>query len=211
MSPHPLADAAVPTHRLEALSDGVYAIALTLLVLDLRVPAMAAGAADRELWIALLALLPRAGICLLTFFLIALFWRGQQRVLRHCAHPDGALVRLELAQLALVSLLPFSNSLMAEHGGRVPAAATYAGHLLALALISWLRVRHVTGHPALLSAPLDESTTRRWRLRARLLVACAAAATGLAFAWPAYNMLAMLPALFVPALAARAPRRAPSA
>ena len=45
MSPRHPTDAAVPTHRLEALSDGVYAIALTLLVLDLRVPAVAAGAA----------------------------------------------------------------------------------------------------------------------------------------------------------------------
>src|SRR6185436_2891881 len=129
----------IPKHRLEALSDGIYAIALTLLVLELRLPADLHSGGEADLGKALLHLLPKLFAWVLSFWVIALFWLAQQRLFRLCSHVDGKLVAGELVQLALISLFPFSNALLGEHGGRVLTSAVYAAHLLGLALVSWCR------------------------------------------------------------------------
>ena len=64
--------------RLAALSDGVFAVAMTLLVLDLRVPAMEAMHSERELWRAPVALSPRLVMYMMSFMTLGIFWIGQQ-------------------------------------------------------------------------------------------------------------------------------------
>jgi len=183
----------IPKHRLEALSDGIYAIALTLLVLELRLPAELPSEGDAELGNALLHLLPKLFAWVLSFWVIALFWLAQQRLYRLCAHLDGALVGLELSQLALISLFPFSNALLGEHGGRVLTSGIYAAHLLALALLSWRRTSHFLRHPELQAAEMTPALVRTLRVRSRLLAACTFATFALAFVVPGWNTLAMVP------------------
>jgi uncharacterized membrane protein len=64
--------------RLAALSDGVFAVAMTLLVLDLRAPAAEAVHSERDLWLALGGLAPRFVMCAMTFITLGIFWVGQQ-------------------------------------------------------------------------------------------------------------------------------------
>ena len=59
--------------RLAALSDGVFAVAMTLLVLDLRAPVAQAIRSERDLWLALGALAPRLGMCAMTFMTLGIF------------------------------------------------------------------------------------------------------------------------------------------
>lgn len=187
----------IAKHRLEALSDGVYAIALTLLVLELKLPELPHGATDAAVRTGLLQLLPKGLAWLLSFWVIALFWLAQQRLLRVCQHLDGSMVRLELLQLCLISLFPFSNALMGEFGGRVTPAAIYAGHLLAIALVSWLRTLYFARHPDLHTAEIPPDLPRVLLRRGALVVACALGALLLAPVAPSLNMLAMLPTLFL--------------
>ncbi|HEY5347238.1 MAG TPA: TMEM175 family protein [Rhizomicrobium sp.] len=63
-------------NRLEALSDGVFAVAMTLLVLDLRAPAIAAIHSEADLWAALVVLSPRLLTYLMSFMTLGIFWLG---------------------------------------------------------------------------------------------------------------------------------------
>ena len=110
---------------------------------------------------------------------------------------DGTMVRLELLQLCLISLFPFSNALMGEFGGRVMPAAIYAAHLLALALVSWGRTVHFVRHPELHLPEMSAALAKVLRHRGVLVAACAFAALLLAFVVPALNMLAMLPTVLL--------------
>ena len=69
--------------RLAALSDGIFAVSMTLLVLDLRVPAAEAIHSERDLWHALAVLAPRLVIFLMSVMTNGIFWVGQQTQLNH--------------------------------------------------------------------------------------------------------------------------------
>src|ERR1700752_4215325 len=100
--------------RLAALSDGIFAVAMTLLVLDLRVPAVEAVHSERDLWHALLVLSPRLLIFLMSMMTLGIFWVGQQTQLNHFARADRNLAWIHIAFLCCVSLTPFSTSLLAQ-------------------------------------------------------------------------------------------------
>jgi len=101
--------------RLAALSDGVFAVSMTLLVLDLRVPAAEAVHSEHDLWRALVALLPRIVIFLMSMMTNGIFWVGQQTQLNQFARSDRNLAWIHIAFLCAVCLTPFSTSLLAEY------------------------------------------------------------------------------------------------
>jgi uncharacterized membrane protein len=180
--------------RLEALSDGVYAIILTLLVLELKLPALPEHASDADIRLALIGLLPKALAWLLSFSLLALFWSTQQGLYARVAAVDAGLMRLELVLLALVSGLPFSTAVVGEYGDRPTPAALYGAHLCAIALASWARAGYVARRPAMHAAGLSPDVLRAIALRNRLFAACAVATLAGAFVLPGWNLLLMCPA-----------------
>ena len=100
--------------RLAALSDGIFAVAMTLLVLDLRVPASDAVHSERDLGHILLGIAPRLLIFLMSMMTLGIFWVGQQTQLNHFARSDRNLAWIHIAFLCAVCLVPFSTSLLAE-------------------------------------------------------------------------------------------------
>jgi uncharacterized membrane protein len=100
--------------RLAALSDGIFAVSMTLLVLDLRVPAAEAIHSERDLWHALAVLSPRILIFLMSVMTNGIFWVGQQTQLNQFARADRNLAWIHIAFLCAVSLTPFTTSLLAE-------------------------------------------------------------------------------------------------
>ena len=101
--------------RLAALSDGVFSITMTLLVLDLRAPAGEAIHSEHDLWRALLTLSPRLLMYMMTFMTLGIFWVGQQTQLNHLQRSDRSLTWIHLAFLFVVTVTPFSTALLAEH------------------------------------------------------------------------------------------------
>ena len=99
--------------RLAALSDGVFAVAMTLLVLDVRAPGVEAIHDERGLWAALGALGPRLTMCAMTFMTLGIFWVGQQTQLNHLKRSDRSLSWMHIVFLFAVSMTPFSTSLLA--------------------------------------------------------------------------------------------------
>jgi len=126
--------------RLAALSDGIFAVAMTLMVLDLRLPAAAAIHGEHDLWRALLALLPRLLTYLMSFLTLGIFWVGQQTQLNHLARSDRHLSWIHLSFLFAVTVTPFSTMLLAEFMTYRTALLVYWCNLLLLGAIlygSW--------------------------------------------------------------------------
>src|ERR1017187_3905318 len=99
--------------RSAALSDGVFAVAMTLLVLDLRAPAVEAVHNEQDLWLALGALAPRLVMCAMTFMTLGIFWVGQQTQLNHLSRSDRSLSWMHVLFVFAVSMTPFSTMLLA--------------------------------------------------------------------------------------------------
>src|ERR1700730_14877854 len=98
--------------RLAALSDGLFAIAMTLLIIDLHAPVAQAIHSEAELWQALARLAPQLLMYLTGFLTLGIFWVGQQTQLNHFARADRDLTWIHIGFLAAVSLMPFSTALL---------------------------------------------------------------------------------------------------
>jgi uncharacterized membrane protein len=120
--------------RLAALSDGIFAVAMTLLVLDLRVPANVAVHTERDLWHILVALSPRLLIFLMSVMTLGIFWIGQQTQLNQFARADRNVAWIHIAFLCAVSLTPFSTALLAEYIHYRTALLVYWFNILLLGL-----------------------------------------------------------------------------
>jgi uncharacterized membrane protein len=187
--------------RVEALSDGLYAIALTLLVLELKLPPLGEAATNADLLHALRDLLPKVLTWFLSFWVMSVLWLSQVRVYHLVRALSPAMLQLELIQLACVSLMPFSTAVIGEYGNLPGAAVVYAGNMLAVTLTGALRTHELLHQPRVHVGAIDPSVVRTLKLRAYALPACAAAALALGFFFPGWNMLAMLPMLLVPTIA----------
>ncbi len=126
--------------RLAALSDGVFAVAMTLLVLDLRLPALEAIHSEHELWYGLFRLGPKLLMYFMSFLTLGIFWNGQQTQLNHFERVDRDLSWIHLAFLATITLMPFSTQLLAEFIAYRTALFAYWLNIFlpgALLYISW--------------------------------------------------------------------------
>jgi uncharacterized membrane protein len=161
----------VSTRRLEAFSDGVFAIAITLLVLELRVPADAGERLAHELaqqWPSYLAYV-------VSFLVIGIIWINHHAVVDHLRKADRMLMALNLFLLLWVSLIPWPTRLVAEYmreGGspeRV-AALVYAGTMTMMGLAAGMLWSYASRGGRLLRDGLTEaeiaSRTRRFTVGA---------------------------------------------
>jgi TMEM175 potassium channel family protein len=112
--------------RLLALSDGVFAIAMTLLVLDLRLPDLGAHASDGQLRHALAEDWHSYLAFLISFYVVANYWGVHRRTMRAVTKVDARLISHTLPLLLLVAALPFPASVLASYGDLPTALAFYS-------------------------------------------------------------------------------------
>ncbi len=105
----------LPLARVEALSDGVFAVALTLLVLDLNVPQLAHASSAAELWERLREQLPRFLSWLISFVIVSKFWLNHHYIFSRAKYANYALVWLNSIFLMFQSLVPFPTAMMGEY------------------------------------------------------------------------------------------------
>lgn len=180
----------VPKGRLEAFSDGVFAIAVTLLVLELKVPE--AGA---DLWAELLREWPAFLGYVVSFAFIGGCWIAHSTLTRFISQADGVLLGLNLVLLLAVSLLPFSTSLMATHlddpGERV-AVVLFGLDLLVAAVLVNAVLAYAAGTPGIPADDVAEDELRAFGRERRVAIAVQAAATVLAVFLPVVAVLVYL-------------------
>ena len=111
--------------RLAALSDGIFAVAMTLLVLDIHAPEKQSIHSDYDLWLALGSLTPRFLVYLMSLMTLGIFWTGQQTQFNYLSQSDRHLSWIHIAFLGFVSVMPFSTSLLAGFIGFRVALLVY--------------------------------------------------------------------------------------
>jgi uncharacterized membrane protein len=196
--------------RIAALTDGIYSVAMTLLVIDLKLPDGIELRDSRELAHALIALEPKLTTWANSFFVLVLFYMANLRSMRSLRALDGPLAVLYMVQLALVSLMPFSTALIGEYRPVLLSQVVYSLNMGALAVISLMVSLHITRHPSLVRAPLSPGATRAGQLRAISVLAISAAAVPIAMIWSRGGQTAFLLMLLVIPLTKRLEKDRPS-
>jgi uncharacterized membrane protein len=163
--------------RLAALSDGIFAVAMTLLVLDLHIPAAAQVHSERELLFALVPLGPQWIAYGMSFLTLGIFWAGQQTQLNHIREGSRDLTWIHLGFLFAISLLPFSTRLLAEFITYRAALGIYWLNILAPGAMLYWSWTHAT-HADLIKA--DTPAEVRGSICRRVLIAQALYAAGAA-------------------------------
>ncbi|MEA2309237.1 MAG: potassium channel family protein [Thermoleophilaceae bacterium] len=171
------------TGRLETFSDGVFAVAITLLVLDIRPPSDADTSSG--LWRSLGDLWPHYTAYAVSFLVIGIVWSNHHAVMDVIGRVDRQLVFLNLLLLMAVALIPFGTALLAEYLTRVDAAhAAAAAYSVVIALMGaafgglWIYVSR-DGRLLVDDFPRDElpEITRRFVIGTPIYIA----AIGIAF------------------------------
>jgi uncharacterized membrane protein len=134
--------------RIEAFSDGVFAIIITLLVLELKVPAVDGEHHTAELAAALIELLPKFMSWVMSFAIVSIFWVNHHRFFNLLAHTDNGLLWLNCLFLMLLSFIPFPTALLGEYY-REPLAVMFFGIVmtsasLVFALMRWYALKNAT-------------------------------------------------------------------
>ena len=104
------------TSRMETLVDGIFAIAMTLLVLNLSIPQLTHSISNITIENQLISLIPKFFTYALSFILLAVFWRMNHQQFYRIKRIDNTLVWITVIWLLFVALVPFSTSLVGEYG-----------------------------------------------------------------------------------------------
>jgi len=174
--------------RVEAFSDGVIAIIVTIMVLELKAPENARLASLLAIWPTMLAYA-------LSFFVVAIMWVNHHHVLRTAKRPDAALLWANNLLLFWMSLIPFVTRYLGDNHGSPLPVAIYAGELaVTCATFNWLQrvlAKHNHGNEVL------ERQFQRMQTKGIFTVAAYGLAAPLAF-WSA--RVALLVLILIPIL-----------
>ncbi len=151
--------------RLIAFSDGVFAIAMTLLVLSLTVPTLTGSTdeVDDALWAALKEQWPELLSYAISFAVIGRYWLIHHRLFRMVRRADSPLLVWNLALLGVIALVPFPTELLGRYGDTTTAVVAYSATMVLLGLCNYGLTRHV--YEADL---LDEKVTPEYRTHSRM-------------------------------------------
>ena len=171
--------------RLKSLSDSVVAFALTLLVLDIRVPP---DVLNDGLPAAIAQLGPEFAVYLLSFVLIGGAWGSHQRMLGQIERGDGLMVWWTLLSLLPITLVPACAALLGDHPTAPIALTVFALDVIAIQLTSTLLWRHAN-RQGLIDPDLDQRVVRSIGRRLWVVAFCFAVSIPLAFLWPPLTYL----------------------
>ncbi len=159
-SPHSGSELLEPG-RLAALIDGVFAISLTLLILDLKLPSESGDLAR-----ALTEMVPRFLIYLFSFITIANQWMFHHRLFRFVRRVDSRLILLSFAYLLFITLVPVSAAIVGGRATDPLAAACFSVNLLLLCIAAWAGWSYIGTSRGLLAEEADpvafRKTARVW-------------------------------------------------
>jgi TMEM175 potassium channel family protein len=197
--------------RLLALTDGVVAIALTLLVLQLQVPVTDALKNDPnsawKLWDALDVDGSELTSYLVSFVVIAQFWIVHHRILRSMRGHSEGLAWRNFGFLLTLTLMPFTSDLIGRYGSNPVAITLFAVNLVAISLSTQWIFLYAAGHNLQIAGARSEHEERAARVRVFLVVCIVALSVALAWTDPQLAKFVWLLFLVSPAASERIARR----
>ena len=182
------------TDRLKALTDGVIAIVITLLVLELSIPVVKELPNSEGLWPEVRHLWREYLAYVVSFFIVGLLWLYHHNVFRHIRAADGRLLLLNMLYLLAVSIMPFSSALVARNSDERLAAIIYGGALFLAAAAMAAIFAYASHRRRLVAEDMSDAFIRRENITAVLvtLVLAGAALLGIVAAWITYVILGLV-------------------
>jgi uncharacterized membrane protein len=173
-------------NRIEALTDGIFAITMTILVLDISVPQLSSHSADDalvgdELLTRLFDLWPKIFSYGISFVILAIYWRAHHRQFHYIKHADGILIWTNIMFLMAVSFLPFSTSLLGEYIDQQISVFIYGGNSIIIAFFLYIQWRYATNHHRLADKNLDPNIIRGLPIRVLIGIIIYLIAMGVSF------------------------------
>jgi TMEM175 potassium channel family protein len=156
--------------RIEALCDGVFAIAMTLMVFNLKVPAVAIAAGSTDLADALFALWPQFLSYAISFVMLGVFWIGHHNQFHYIRRTDRVLLWINIAFLMFVTAIPFSTQVLGQYRSQPAAVVFYAVNLVLVGFLLYGQWWYATVNRHLVDADLDPTFTKL--VGNRILLGC---------------------------------------
>lgn len=159
------AEAGRELDRVVFFSDAVFAIAITILVLDIQVPDIPPALVPRQLPGRILDLGPKFLSYVISFLVLAVYWQAHHRVFRPIRRYDKTLLWLNFLFLMTVAFLPFPTSLLGEYGEEQISVVIYAANAAAASLLLASISLYATADRRLVDPNLDDEALGRGRVR----------------------------------------------
>lgn len=194
-------------HRLEGLTDGIYAVAMTLLAIELKFPDSLQIPDNGTFLVELLHLVPRIVSWALSFAILAIFWFSHQKAFHYTRAIDGRLIAINMLMLACVTLLPFSTMLIGTYPFVLSSHVAYALNMTVLALLSIRQIQHVAARAELAHNGLDHTVVSGTAFRCWGLVGCAMLSVAAAVFIPRYASMAYMAMMVITPVSRRLERR----
>jgi uncharacterized membrane protein len=181
-------------HALERLvffSDAVFAIAITLLVIELKVPHLPRGSPDSAYWQALAQLVPSFVGYFFSFFVIGAFWAGHHRAFTLAGRYDPRMLGWNLMFLLTMAFMPFVTAFLSQNAGARVPTLVYCVVLLAAALLNIKVGRMATG-PTMVDADVPPEAIDYVRRRGISVALGAATAIVVSLAFPLLGQASLI-------------------
>jgi uncharacterized membrane protein len=179
--------------RIVNFSDAVFAIVITLLVLEIHVPQTPPALVSQELPSRILTLSPKFLSYVVSFLVITIYWQAHHRVFRPISSYDRALLWLNFMFLMAIAFLPFPTSLLGEYSGEQISVAIYAANAaiasLLLVSISWYAT---AGHRLVAPDSVDDGVERLQRVQGLAVPLVFLLSIGISFFSPTAAMYSWL-------------------
>jgi uncharacterized membrane protein len=159
------AKGAADNTRLNAISDGVFAIVLTLMVFEIKIPDLAPELAATQLSQALLKLLPDFSILFLSFFILGIYWVGHNNVFLHVLRHDRLMLWLNILFLLNVASIPFPVALLVRYGDNQISVILYAITLAVAGILLDLIWAYATYNRHLMCDSVQPKLVRSFHIR----------------------------------------------
>ena len=190
-----VSSAIVSPERLRTLADGVFAIVMTLLVLELSVPVVKGLSSNSELLHKLAEMWPEFLIYGLSFMILGIFWVIHHTIYAEVKRYDTTLVWLNIVFLMFVSLIPFSTALVGKNGFITVTAVIYGINMMLLFNLGWATFAFTTGKRQLVGEDYDPKVIKGGKLMGFVYTLIMVPAIGIAFVNPKVSFI--IYALFV--------------
>lgn len=188
------ADDLSPAHPLERLiffSDAVFAIAITLLVIEVRPPHLPFHSSDRDQLVSLINLTPSFVAFFISFFVIGAFWAGHHRAFSLSRHWSSSLLFPNISMLCAIAFMPFATAYMGTNMGQRVPSMLYNAVLMITAILNIRLVRLATS-PPVVDESVDALTIARTRARGWGVALGAAIAFALTFIFPPISQFGLM-------------------
>ncbi len=189
-------------NRIEALADGIFAVAMTLLVLDIKSPQNRNFETTGDLVGYLVTLEHSFAMYAISFLVLAIFWIGHHVLFHFVRHVDRRLLWLNIAFLLFVTFVPFSTDFLGDHGHLPLPVVVYGVNLIALGALLDVQLRYLRANPPLAAPDLTPIASARMHGEVKIYALIPLASMAVSFWSPRLGMYLYL-LLVVPTFAPR--------